>query len=1076
MMRNHFSEVGKSPDIVFDSFSKGVGEICFDDFKTSLDDERLGFSADQTRKLFEYIARSKDKDITRARWREAIAPGAFGILPADKEHLVLLYRTLSFVSKSPMWDEILQEKGNMRFTIVTDWFSQPADQTLPTSGAKALRILAGRMASAEFGHKEIFRMDQRANRARVEAILEKTSSSDDDKIDIVLCKVTAEGTVLLDDYVARVSLDIKTIFRDKADASELALNLINHEGKGVAKLTLDTGMMQSLQKLSTGGVGAVGSSVTDVDWEAAATAKLAALLGSKGFSPAASFQHFDENSCDGELSWEEFDEAIRNEPLQLDEGQRKRLFNYLRGGKNGIDLATWKAKMSSSAVAASGVVSAQEAKQNIVLMVKTAKINDSEQKTQNLKYLCVRADFTRQASSKLASTEVRQIKEGNSVELNDRLTMSLKGDGSDAQATANRKRLMDAFASKTGDASIDVVLVGLVDEAQGKRREFELGVASLDLKKLFRDGDDLTDFALMPANNGRAVGRVMISLYFMQALKELNVDGKSKPAGGAASSAGDPLPSGPKLLAPFGGGSVVAGGGSFGGASGGVESKGDARAPASSAPAQQKPAAAAGHVALTLCDLRLEGGHSLVSDDKVKSLFLSANFFELSTELEEAKARSAPIPHDDLRADKNKTRQVNHVVKLPVDDSLYAANRDALNKLLTEDERASSGHVSLVLYRGLAASEYNADKDAVELARGILNVNDMLHASLLDDEQKEVALKEAGGGVVAHCKVQMSFTKINLPSVIGHTPFKQAEMDKNIIVHIRTVQTMKASILRNVTQIAVGVKLQGAKEIVPGSRSRALQTKDLSGRGSERGDYCVNHKVLLALEKEAALRQSLLDKRNTPMKLMLLNASDDTELAECDVDLKKDLLDMGQDLAKKDVVFFDFDGNTKVARAVVDISALHALLPLQAPASAAGDVASTTAPSKVLTEMSMLVEKVEVDKMHLGDDAIKQLFLQVKWFGTKKEDSAAVAPAVSLPLRHDFKLDLTQEHTSTSFKDLISERLAKEATRCALFCRFCTCHADCSRGIPVSLACARSAAPCVCVQWKGPAACAQPGT
>ena len=66
--------------------------------------------------------------------------------------------------------------------------------------------------------------------------------------------------------VARVSLDIKTIFRDKADASELALNLINHEGKGVAKLTLDTGMMQSLQKLSTGGVGAVGSSVTDVDW------------------------------------------------------------------------------------------------------------------------------------------------------------------------------------------------------------------------------------------------------------------------------------------------------------------------------------------------------------------------------------------------------------------------------------------------------------------------------------------------------------------------------------------------------------------------------------------------------------------------------------------------------------------------------------------------------------------------------------------------------------------------------------------------------------------------------------------
>ena len=98
--------------------------------------------------------------------------------------------------EAPMWEEISQEKGNMRFTIVTDWFSQTPDQTLPTSGAKVLCILAN-MASAEFGHKEIFRMDQPANRARVEAILEKASSSDEDKIVITLCKVTPEGTVLL---------------------------------------------------------------------------------------------------------------------------------------------------------------------------------------------------------------------------------------------------------------------------------------------------------------------------------------------------------------------------------------------------------------------------------------------------------------------------------------------------------------------------------------------------------------------------------------------------------------------------------------------------------------------------------------------------------------------------------------------------------------------------------------------------------------------------------------------------------------------------------------------------------------
>lgn len=1024
MLRNHLSEVGHSPDMVFETFSKGHGEISFDDFKTNMDNEPLGFSADQLRKLFEYIARSKDKDITKARWREAIAPGTFGILPADKEHLVLLYRTLSFVSTSPMWEEILKEKGNLRFTIVTDWFSQPADQTLPTSGAKGLRILA-RMATAEFAHKEIFRMDQRANRARVEAVLQNNNPSDSDKIEIMLCKVKPDGTVLLDDHVASVSLDIKTIFRDKADASELSLNLINYEGKGVAKLTLDTGMLDSLKKLSTGGVGAVAANVTGVDWEADATAKLAALLASKGFSPAASFQHFDEKSCDNKLDWEEFKEAIRNEPLQLDEGQLRRLFDYLCGGKDGIDLATWKAKMSGSAVAASGVVSAQEAKQSIVLMVKTAQVNDAELKTQEIQYLCVRADFTRQASAKLASTEVRAIKGGNIVELNDLLTMSLKGDGSDAQATANRKRLMDGFASKDGDARIDVVLVGLVDKGEGSRREIELGVAALDLKKLYRDGDDLTDFALMPTNNGRAVGRVMVSLYFMQALKELNVDGKSKPSGASGSSGGG----GQGLLAPFGGGSVAGGGGGgLVGVSGGGQSKSGAGAGATvSSEAGQKISAAAGHVVLTLCDLRLEGTHSLASDDKVKDLFMSANFFGLFSEREEAKARSGPIPLDDLRTDKNKTRPVNHVVKLPVDDSLYSANRDALNKIFTADESASAGQVSLVLYRALAASEYSADGDAKELARGILSVNDMLHASLLDDEQREVALKDSAG-VVAHCKVLMSFTKINLPSIIGHTPFKQAEMDKNIIVHFRTVQTMKASKLRNVTHIAVGIKLQGAKDIVPGSRSRALQTKDLSGRELERGDYCVNHKVLLALEKEAALRQSLLDKKDTTIKLMLLNALDDTELAECDVDLRKDVVDKGQDLAKTDVVFLDFDGNTKVAKAVVDVAVLHALLPLQAPPSAAAD-APGAAPSNVLTEMSLLVEKLEVDQAHLGDDAVKKLFLQVKWFGSKKEDSIALAPAASLPLRHEFKLDITQEHNGTAIQDLISERLAKEATR-----------------------------------------------
>ena len=54
--------------------------------------------------------------------------------------------------------------------------------------------------------------------------------------------------------------------------SELSLQLVNSEGKGVAKLTLDTGMIDSMRSLSAGGVGAVPSSMTAVDWYACGSA------------------------------------------------------------------------------------------------------------------------------------------------------------------------------------------------------------------------------------------------------------------------------------------------------------------------------------------------------------------------------------------------------------------------------------------------------------------------------------------------------------------------------------------------------------------------------------------------------------------------------------------------------------------------------------------------------------------------------------------------------------------------------------------------------------------------------------
>ena len=59
-------QVGDSADKVFIAFDKdGDGEVSYDDFKVSMDNEPLGLSDVQVRQLFEFIAGSQDKDITK---------------------------------------------------------------------------------------------------------------------------------------------------------------------------------------------------------------------------------------------------------------------------------------------------------------------------------------------------------------------------------------------------------------------------------------------------------------------------------------------------------------------------------------------------------------------------------------------------------------------------------------------------------------------------------------------------------------------------------------------------------------------------------------------------------------------------------------------------------------------------------------------------------------------------------------------------------------------------------------------------------------------------------------------------
>jgi hypothetical protein len=132
-------------------------------------------------------------------------------------------------------------------------------------------------------------------------------------------------------------------------------------------------------------------------------------------------------------------------------------------------------------------------------------------------------------------------------------------------------------------------------------RQFELGVAALNLKKLLRDGDNLQvvrvrtyvrvqtlvriktllsclrdgdnlqDFTLMPESDGASVGKVVLSLYFIQALKELNVDGKqaASVSSGGAGGGGDGAGAGRAGSAAGGGGGSSSGGGSDGAGSGG---------------------------------------------------------------------------------------------------------------------------------------------------------------------------------------------------------------------------------------------------------------------------------------------------------------------------------------------------------------------------------------------------------------------------------------------------------------------------------------------------------------------------
>ena len=82
---------------------------------------------------------------------------------------------------------------------------------------------------------------------------------------------------------------------------------------------------------------------------------------------------------------------------------------------------------------------------------------------------------------------------------------------------------------------------------------------------------------------------------------------------------------------------------------------------------------------------------------------------------------------------------------------------------------------------------------------------------------------------------------------------------------------------------------------------------------------------------------------------------------------------------------YPFPWSPQVAKVVVDVALLHALVPLQLPstsstaASVAGGSGGGVAGSggNSATEMSVLVDSVQVEKALLANDKIKKLLLQV---------------------------------------------------------------------------------------------------
>lgn len=189
-LSDRFAEFGWPMRKIFSNFDvDGDDEISWDDFKEAIANEPIKLDAEQQRRLFEYWAGDKAKNITIAAFERALKkdqpskefkPNTIGILARD----------LTVTSS-----KLLSGDLPTRVCVLVDFLKQPPEQELVASRAVPLAKRGSNPARASFSQALSLSLDNRGARARVTAALNKGRGAGYQDVIVMVCPVKDDGHV-----------------------------------------------------------------------------------------------------------------------------------------------------------------------------------------------------------------------------------------------------------------------------------------------------------------------------------------------------------------------------------------------------------------------------------------------------------------------------------------------------------------------------------------------------------------------------------------------------------------------------------------------------------------------------------------------------------------------------------------------------------------------------------------------------------------------------------------------------------------------------------------------------------------